>query len=255
MRHRLGRICLGVLTGLAALWFGVAGAETLRVAVTPWPGFAAVGDDGRLTGFNVDLMRELCERITAQCEFLMMPPGEVIEKVRAGEVDVAASGLLRTPDRERAMLFTDRYWRSSSSYVVRAGTVPAPTLLALTGQRIAAARGSRQAAYVREHFSGVATVIELQGFDDVLAAVAAGEADVGLLPTIAALTYLLSAAGRGLEMLGDPLTEHGLGGDVAIALPPGRESLRDRLNQALRSILLDGRYDAINSRYFSFRIH
>ncbi|HYG87114.1 MAG TPA: transporter substrate-binding domain-containing protein [Azospirillum sp.] len=256
MRQGLGRVCLGALAGLIALWFGQAGAEPLRVAVTPWTGFAMIDVNGQLTGFNVDIMRELCKRIAVECELVMMLPGEVIEKVIAGkDVDIAAAGLLRTPDRERRMLFTDRYWRSSSSFVARSGTFSAPTLTALSGRRVAATRGSRQADYVREHFSGVATVMEFPGFDDTLAAVAAGDADVGLLPTIAALNYLVSDAGHGMETIGDPLTEHGLGGDVAIALPLGREPLRDRLNQALRSILLDGRYDAINSRYFPFRIY
>jgi len=256
MRRGLGRICLGLMAAMAALWAGQSGAGPLRVAVTPWAGFAMVDAGGHLSGFNVDIARTLCERIGEPCEIVALPPGEVIEKVVAGtEVDMAVAGLLRTPDRERRMLFTDRYWRSSSSFVARAGTIDQATVVALSGQRIAAARGSRQAEYVREQFSGIATTVELTGFDDVLNAVAAGEADVGLLPTIAALTFLVSDAGRGLVTVGDPLTDHGLGGDVAIALPLGREALRDRLNQALRSILLDGRYDAINSRYFPFRIY
>ena len=256
MRHRLGRIGLGIVAGLAALWIGQAGAEPLRVAVAPWTGFASVDGNGQLTGFNVDIARTLCEGIGETCEIIMMPPGEVLEKVVAGkEVDIALSGLLRTPERERKMLFTDRYWRSSSSYVARTGTVMDTTAVAMSGRRIAAPRGTRQHDYVRENYSGLATMVDLPGFGEVLTAVAAGDADIGLLPTIAALTYLVSDAGHGLETIGAPLTGGGLGGDVAIALPLGREALRDRLNQVLRTILLDGRYDAINSRYFAFRIY
>ncbi|WP_448188608.1 substrate-binding periplasmic protein [Azospirillum sp. sgz301742] len=256
MRHRLGRIGLGTVAGLAALWIGQADAGPLRVAVAPWTGFAAADGNGHLTGFNIDIARTLCEGIGEVCEIVMMPPGDVLDKVIEGkDVDIALSGLLRTPDRERKVLFTDRYWRSSSSFVARTGTVTETTAVALSGRRIAAVRSSRQSDYVRENFSGLATVVELGGFDDALAAVARGDADVALLPTIAALTYLVSDAGRGMETIGDPLTGEGLGGDVAIAVPLGREALRDRLNQVLRTILLNGRYDAINSRHFAFRIY
>lgn len=257
MRHRLGHIGLGILAGLAALWIGSAGAEPLRVAVAPWAGFATVDGNGRFSGFNVDIARTLCEGIGETCEFVMMPPGDVLDKVIEGkEVDIAISGLLRTPDRERKALFTDRYWRSSSSFMARSGTIQDVTAVSLSGRRIAATRNSSQSGYVRENYSGLATVIELPGFEDVFKAVAMGDADIGLMPTIAALTYLLSEpAGHGMETIGPPLTAGGLGGDVAIALPFGREALRDRLNQVLRTILLDGRYDAINSRYFAFRIY
>lgn len=257
MRRPLGWVGLGILAGLAVLCLTRAGiAAPMRVAVAPWAGFAAVTGDGRLTGFNVDVARLLCEEIGETCEIVMMSPGAVLEKVIEGkEVDIALSGLLRTPERERRMLFTDRYWRSNSSFVGRRGAVAETTLVGLSGRRIAAARNTRQSDYVHHNFSGIATVIDLPGFEDVLAAVAAGEADVALLPTIAVYSYLLSDAGHGLETIGAPLSGDGLGGDVAIAVPLGREALRDRLNDALRTILLDGRYDAINSRHFPFRIY
>lgn len=257
MRRALGRFGRGMLAGWVVLGLAYGAlADGLRVAVAPWPGFAARTVDGQLAGFNIDVARTLCEIIGERCEVVMMPPGDILDKVGpGGDIDIALSGLLRTPERERRMLFTERYWRSSSSFVARTGALREVTLVGLAGRRIAAARNTRQGDYVRHNYSGIATVIELPEFEDVAAAVVAGDADVGLLPTIAAHSFLLSGAGHGLETVGTPLIAEGLGGDVAIAVPLGRETLRDRLNLALRTILLDGRYDAINSRHFPFRIY
>ncbi|HEY0836752.1 MAG TPA: transporter substrate-binding domain-containing protein [Azospirillum sp.] len=257
MRGGLWRIGVALVAGLIALANGEArAADVLRVAVTPSAGFGVVGRNGQLDGFDVDVARTLCEEMAALCDIVMLPFGEVMDRLAAGkDLDFAVASVLRTPERERRFLFTDRYWRSSSSFVARAGSVQGAGPDAVAGRRIATLTGSRQNAFTRERLGGRADSVEFTTIDQTLDAVRRGDADVALVPTITALLMLSSEDGRGMEVVGDPITENGLGGDVAIALPFGREALRDRVNQALRTILLNGRYDAISSRYFPFRVY
>ncbi|HYH20348.1 MAG TPA: transporter substrate-binding domain-containing protein [Azospirillum sp.] len=257
MRAGLWWIGVALVAGLIALANGEArAADVLRVAVTPSAGFGAVGRNGQLDGFDVDVARTLCEEMAARCDIVMLPFAEVMDRLATGKnLDFAVASVLRTPERERRFLFTDRYWRSSSSFVARTGSIQGAVPDAVAGRRIATLTGSRQNAFARERLGGRADSVEFTTIDQTLDAVRRGDADVALVPTITALLILSSEEGRGMEVVGDPITENGLGGDVAIALPFGREALRDRVNQALRTILLNGRYDAISSRYFPFRVY
>lgn len=256
-RGGLWRIGFALVAGIVALAVGEArAADALRVAVAPAAGFGTVGGDGRIVGFDADVARALCEEMAVRCDIAILPFAEVMNRLTSGkDVDFAVASVLRTPERERHFLFTDRYWRSSSTFVARTGTIGRPFIEAAAGRRVAALAGSRQHAFARDRMGGRANVVGYATNDEALEAVRKGEADMVLVPTIAALLKLSSEEGRGMEFVGDAITENGLGGDVAIALPFGREALRDRVNQALRTILLNGRYDAISSRYFPFRIY
>ena len=125
---------------------------------------------------------------------------------------------------------------------------------ALAGLRIAVNANTKQDEYIHKTVSN-AIIIRFASPHDALKAVANGKTDICLVPTIFALQFMMSIDGRELETVGEPVTEDGLGGDVAIALPPGSESLRDKINKALRVILSDGRYDAISSRFLPFRLY
>lgn len=254
----VGTLIVGTpVAGIVSLAAGQAwAAEPLRVAVAPAVGFGAVDRDGQLTGFNVDIARALCEEMAARCDIVMQPFNELMDRLAARrDLDFVVASVLRTPERERAFLFTDRYWRSSSTFVARIGEIQRPFIEAGAGKRIATLAGSRQQTFLLDRMGGRPGVTGYATDDDVLDAVRRGEADMALIATVSALLLLSSDERHGLEFVGDPITENGLGGDVAIALPFGREALRDRVNQALRTILLNGRYDAISSRYFPFRVY
>lgn len=228
-----------------------AAQETLRVAVALVSPMAMRGADGGLTGFDVDLARALCDQMQARCDVTALPFADVFDALERQQADFAAAAITRTPEREKKHLFTERYARNYASFVARrdgGGLLRQPEP---AGKRLAALVRSVQEKYLREHYPD-SPLTTYPSFYDALGAVAAGAADYALVPTLIVSQFLQSPDGRRLEMIGTPLTEGGLGGDVAIALPPGREALRDRINQALRRMLADGRYNIISARYFQF---
>ena len=250
---RLAVSLAGLLTLAIA---GVVKAEdTLKVATLAGIPFSMPDDKGHLTGFDVEIARALCSAIQARCEIVSLPFPSVLSALDHGTIDFAVAGMLRTPEREKKYLFSERYWRSSSSYVGKSGQWPISTVPNLIGKRIAVMHNAVQDVYVSRQVPAEATVVRFVNHEAGLRGVAEGQADIALAPTIFVLQFLLSKGGQNLETVGDPVTEAGLGGDVAMALPRGREELRDRVNQALHVILADGRYDAISSRFLPFRLY
>ncbi|MCW2238969.1 substrate-binding periplasmic protein [Azospirillum canadense] len=228
--------------------------ELLRVLTWKMAPYGMVDDQGRLTGFEVEIARALCATMGVRCEIDLLPFPEVLELLERNKADFAVASILKTPERAKKYLFTDRYKRSSSCYIGRAGEWPLGAQPALAGKRIAVTRGSKQQDYFKlRDTGGIILVFDDQG--EAIQAVADGRADLALAPSTVAVHLLTSNEGQNLEVVGEPITEGGLGGESAIALPLGREELRDRVNQALRAILADGRYDAITSRFLPFRVY
>lgn len=255
-----------VMGGLALAWASFAGAvaaqepaasgQPLKVAVTEWVGFAERGADGRLYGLNVDLANALCDEMRVRCDVVMMPFGQIMEKLSTGQdIDMAVATILRTPEREARFLFGISYVRSSSSFVARADAFHDVTPEALAGKRIAIALGTKQADFARKHYGAVTVMVEHARFDDLLSLVQTGKADVALAPTISALQLIAREENPNIKIIGQPITSDGLGGEAGIGFPFGKEGLRDRANDALRAVLSDGRYDAISARYFPFRLN
>lgn len=249
---------LGLAIALALSWGGptAAIAETLKVGVLENPGFCMVDQNGHLSGFHVDLSREICSELKAQCTFVLMSLDEMLANLAKGtSVDMAVAGLTRTPERERKFLFSDRIQRDSASFMARANTIDEVTPAALAGKRIAVAKESVEAQYLKQQFGATATIVEYADVNEIYDAVAKGTVDLGFDISPSVMHFLLSEAGRGLELVGDPITEDTENSGGAIGLPFGREALRERVNAALRTLLMNGRYDAINSRYFPVRLY
>jgi ABC-type amino acid transport substrate-binding protein len=115
-------MCLTVL--LAATSFAAEPAAVpvapLRVATGPLAPFV-VSQDGRLTGFSVDLWNELARRMRVDFEWVDAGPrAEQVERVRRGDADVAISAIVMTPEREKIVDFSQSYFDSGLQIMVRA---------------------------------------------------------------------------------------------------------------------------------------
>lgn len=246
---------MGVLVAALLLAPRTVLADELTVAFTEnVVPFSYRGDDGALTGFNVEVGRALCDAMKATCRFEAVPLAQLVDGVAEGRIDLGLGNLLKTPEREKKMAFSQPYWRSTSSWVAKRGAKPGVDGLPPGSAAIAAQSGSRQEKHVRETQGGLA-VLTAASIGDVLQLVADGKAEVALVPTLAGLGFLRSPAGKDLDFLGEPLSGGNLGGPVHIVVPPGRPDLLARLNGALDAIQKDGSYHATTRKYFPFSIY
>lgn len=254
MVARPGFLVAAVLVNAMIGGPSAAAKESFKVATQNSPPLTMIDDQGRISGFDVEVARALCAVMNVGCDIDAMPFAEVLNALDSGAADVAVASMLITPERQKKYLFTERYWRSTSSFVGKTGAWPTGEAPSLAGRRVAVLRGSKQADFIhRQPGTGEILLTATQG--EALRAVAEGRADLFLTPSIYVLPLLSGDGGQELETVGDPLVEGGLGGDVGIALPRGKEALRDRINQALRAILANGTYDAISSRFLPFRMY
>ena len=239
----------GLLSVLAAL--SAVAAEPLVVAVNnnDRP-FGWTNERGELTGFTVDIAKALCKAMDRECRLQPAVFADFIPGIVAGRFDFVVANILRTAEREKQVDFSNRFWRSSSTFVGRPGVVKAISRDELRGKRVAVQKGAVQERYLREFFGDTAIIETYATNADRNAALAGGKADLMLGSTLSHFSFLTTPDGERFELIGDPIYDYGLGGDVAIPMAKGRDDLRQAINTAMATILRDGTYARINNTYF-----
>lgn len=244
-----------LVIGLAMLLLLSAPAQAVELVVgmpTTARPFTTVGPDGRLSGFNADLAEMLCRALPADCRIEPAPFPKLLAGIAEGRFDMGIGNVLKTPERERQMLFSRPIWRSTSSLIAAKGQAVMPPDEAVRRHPVCVVQNTQQAAWVGR--LAAANVVPEAGFKAVFEGLRAGRCALALMPTVNALEFLTSADGAGFDYHGPPLDEPSLGGTVHIVLPPDRGALRDAVDAALERMMLDGSYRALISRYFPFDI-
>lgn len=212
--------------------------------------FCWVNERGELNGFSVDIARALCRAMGSECRFVTASFADFLPGVIEGRYDFVVANVLRTPEREKMVDFTNRFWRSSSMFVGKPGSVKDISPSGLKGQVIAVQKGAVQEKYLRERYADSVSIQTYPTNAERNAALVSGRAGLIFGSTVSHHAFLSTPEGASFDFIGGPIDGQGLGGDVAIPLAKGREALRKRLNGAIDSILNDGTFARINNSYF-----
>jgi len=247
------RLCAGLaMCVLLAVAVPIARAEevlTVGIMKDAKPG-SYRNEKGEMTGFSVDVARELCKTIAATCNFVEMGSmRELIDAVSNNQVDIVPASLLETPERAAKMLFTTPYFRSASYLIAHKGVS-----LMTSGLRIVVLNGAQQMEYMKSRLGNDQQLVPLESVPDLVRALESGRADACVLATFQATTVLSSS-----KLIADgftltPLNAPELTGDAKIAVTRTKPQLRDRLNDALKEIRSNGTLEKINTRHISFRV-
>lgn len=252
--HYISMLLLACLFALGGM--NQVQAETLTVAVNQGDRpFGYLDDRGELTGFNVELAKALCNVIGADCRLEPVPFADFLPGVAKGRFAFAVANMLKTPEREKLVDFTDRIRRSSSTFVGRLGSGASVTGNALKGRTIAVQSGTAQERYLRATYGDDVKLLTFSNNQQRNQALADGKAELMLGAITACFEFLTSPEGNGFEIIGTPLYDQGLGGDVAIPVGKDKPALRNRLNEGIAQLLRDGTFARISNRYFPISMY
>ncbi|WP_206815247.1 ABC transporter permease subunit [Chroococcus sp. FPU101] len=202
---------------------------------------------GKLTGFDVELLEAIGEELKRPIEWVSLPFDGLIPALQSGSIDAAVSGMTITPERAQTLSFSRPYFKAGLAIAVQDNNDSIKSLDDLKGKRIAVQIGTTGAT--------TATAIEgakVSQFDS--AALALQELLNGKVDAVvndAAVTlYAVKEAGlAGIKVVGEQITEEYYG----IALPKN-SPLVDDINNALTTLLENGKYEAIFQRWFSGKV-
>ncbi|AVM72956.1 Lysine-arginine-ornithine-binding periplasmic protein precursor [Magnetospirillum gryphiswaldense MSR-1] len=244
-------LCL--ILGLAA---SPARAQDVAVGITTTAQpFVITDPSGRLDGFNVELARLLCARMGRTCSLEPTTFPQLLSRIEEGTFQMGFGNTLKTPEREKKMLFSAPIWRSTSSFVT-ATTRPAIDPPQARAQlRTCVVRKSMQEAFLAAQPGPDENIVAISTYRELFDGLTGGACDAALLPTVNVLDFLNREQGRGYDYSGPPVDDSRLSGSVHIVVSKCRPDLLTALDAAISAIKLDGSYRILMARHFPFDIN
>lgn len=218
---------------------------TLRIGVEgTYPPFNYRDEQGKLTGFDVEIAEGLAAKLGVKPEFTTTEWSGILAGLSAGKYDVIVNQVAATDKRRETFDFSDPYVVSSPQLIVRANETRKITGPAdLKGLKIGVGQGSNYADQARG-FAG-AEVKVYPGAPEYLQDLATGRIDVALndsllIPYLAQKTKLPVKAGAPIGKVESN----------AIPFRKGNPKFAQALNKALADLKADGSFAKISTKWF-----
>lgn len=225
---------------------GEEGAKVYKVGIdTTYPPFEfQKGDEYK--GIDVDLIQAIAENQGFEIKLEAMDFSGIIPALQAGQLDIAIAGMSITEDRKKTVDFSDPYFESGLSLVVKKGNSEITSLEDLKGKTVAVKKGTTGATFAVENKDKYGyEIVQVNDSTSMFQEVANGTADA-LLEDYPVIAYAIKKSDLTLDIVGDRLN----GDNYGIAVLKGEnDELLKKINDGLAALKESGKYDEILSTY------
>lgn len=246
MKRALAALITALLV-TTAFAFDLEGRVITVGSDTTYPPFETVNEAGEIVGFDVDVVKAICEQINCVAEFQTTAWDGIFAALAAGEFDMVASGASITEERLKVVDFTDPYFVVSQAIALRVEDedVTFDEFVAGMYYRLGTQTGTTN-AMTGEELVGRERLSLYDTFAQAFLALVSGDIDGVIVDDAAADSYIEQHAGelviaiRGIES----------GDTLGFAIQKGDE-LADALNYGLEIIKENGTLDALTEQWLS----
>jgi len=140
-------IFLGLLVSLCR------GAEPLRVGMElSYPPFETIGPDGQPEGVSVEMARALAADLGRPLEIENMPFTGLIPALKTGKIDLIISSMTATPERAKAVAFSDPYLTTGlGALVPHSSSAQGLSDIDAPGNTVVVRQGTTGEVFARKH--------------------------------------------------------------------------------------------------------
>ncbi|MFS8151969.1 transporter substrate-binding domain-containing protein [Vreelandella titanicae] len=235
----------------------LADSYKIGLSAEPYPPFYAPDASGNWSGWEIDFIEELCDRLDAKCEIKPVAWEGIIPALKTGKIDMIIGSMSITPERAEQIAFSNKYYSSPTGILARKSTDIEPTPEGLEGAYLGIQSGTNQEQYARKHFADSANLNVYQTLNEELQDLVAGRIDAIVADTLAVQTFINSETGQSCceyrgEVASDPEL---MSEDMGVGLRQSDTELRERVNSAIDAMRADSTYEEISAPYFDFDIY
>jgi polar amino acid transport system substrate-binding protein len=252
MRSTLSKIAAAVTAGALTLTLAACGGpgsssaagQTLRVGTLSDAPPSIYLENGRFTGYDNELLRDIAKREGFEVEFVGTEFAGLLAGVANGKFDIGSSTISSTEARKKTVAFSNGY-NTGFTTVVTAKGANLKDVAALSGKRLGVVQGS-----VQDEFAGKVAGAQVVRFPDYNAGFAQlknGTLDGWVVPQDIGQKYLDQ----------NPAVPLGLGYTVedkdtpsAFAVAKKNTDLLNKLNDGLAKAVADGTVARIYAQFY-----
>lgn len=200
------------------------------------------GREPEYQGFDVDIVNEIAKRLDVEAKFVKTPFDPIFRNLAQGRFDMVASAATITPERERTVDFSDPYFPSNQSLMVKKGS-DIKTVDDLSGKTVGAQLGTTGADYAKDKVDAE-TVRTYDLVDDAFKALQAGQVDAVIndFP----ISKYAERSKKDLVVVQTIET----GEEYGLAFAKKSTALREGVNKALQEMKDDDTYTEIYRKWF-----
>ena len=222
-----------------------------------YPPFNYIDKDGNLQGFDIDITNALCEAAGIECELITQDWDGIIPGLIAKKYDCIIASMSMTPEREKKVDFTNKYYQTPAKFVAQKGSGYEITAEGLKGKNVGVQRATVHENFVRDKFGDSVNIKAYATQDEANMDLTSGRIDLVIADSVVLLGgFLETDAGEDYEFVGPGFTqEKWFGKGIGIAVRKGDTALVELLNNAIDEIRANGVYKEINDKYFDFDVY
>ncbi len=199
----------------------------------------------KYVGFDVELWAAIAKQLNIDYTLKPMDFSGIIPALQTRNIDLALAGITITPEREKAIEFSDGYYKSGLMVMVKANNDSIKSIADLDGKVVAVKSGTGSVDYAKEHIKAK-DLRQFPNIDNAYMELGTNRADAVLHDTPNIL-YFIHTAGKGqFKAVGESLSAQQYG----IAFPKGSDELREKVNGALKTLRENGTYNTIYKKWF-----
>jgi polar amino acid transport system substrate-binding protein len=229
----------------ATLRFGVEGGN---------PPFNSRDDQGRLSGFEVELGKAVCQTLKKICDFVQMDWDQMRGALRTGSIDAIMSSVEITDRRRIRLAFTKPYYRLPRLFIAQPGRFKIPLDSSSIGAaRLGAVSGTRDADRLAALYP-LADIKLYAKAEDAYLDLVSERVDLVLSEWTKFHRFIAAPGKDGCCVVVTEVPFNALHDSVGfgIAMRFEREELRNKLDEALDALRADGTWEALRKKHVGF---
>ncbi len=208
-----------------------------------YPPFNFVNVVGELEGFDVDIAREIANRMGLEAELVTTAWDTIIGGLQAKRYDAILGSMAITPARQEQVNFSDPYYISGAQLLVNADSdIQSPDDLQDAALAVVVGTTFEDEANA---LPGVTTVRLYEAEEMTLQDLQIGRVDGVITDRLIGL-YMTEEMGLDFRLAGDLLYEE----TIAVAVHKDHPELLEAINVALAEMKEDGTYLEISEKWF-----
>lgn len=239
-----------------SLFAGSAMAEEKLVIASEgaYPPFNTLGTDGKLSGFDIDIAKALCDEMKVTCTFVANDWDGLIPGLQAKKFDAIVASMSITPERLQKVDFSKKYYNTPPAIAVPKDS-KITSVEDLKGKTIGAQSATTHANYAEKHMPGSQLKLYPTA-DEYKLDISNGRVDAVIDDIVVLTEWTKSDAGACCKILTKLPVDVAINGPGAgVTVRKGDTALADRFSKAIAAIRANGTYKKINEKYFSFDVY
>ncbi|MBI3649194.1 MAG: basic amino acid ABC transporter substrate-binding protein [Actinobacteria bacterium] len=200
-----------------------------------------------LVGFDVEITQAIADRLGLQVVWVKANFDTIFTALAVNKFDMVAAASTITPEREKAVNFSDPYFNSEQGFTVNTDKTPSLTSTdgLASGDTVAVQKGTTGQKWAQDNLAPKG--IQLRTFDlapDMFTALQAGQVQGVVNDAAPSAAEVADRPGLQVVQLIDTNEHYGL------AVSKDNPALLAAINGALTQIVADGTYKQIFDKYF-----